>query len=76
MVLPVPPSRRDPVVDVLHGVAVPDPYRWLEDGTAGAVAQWAAAQNERTRQALVTRPDRPAWHERLVALLGARVSAG
>ncbi len=76
MVLPAPPSRRDGVVDVLHGVAVADPYRWLEDSTAAEVADWTAAQNERTRQALAARPDRPAWHERLVALLGARVSAG
>jgi prolyl oligopeptidase len=76
VVPPAPPSRRDDVVDVLHGVAVPDPYRWLEDGAAAEVADWAAGQNERTRQALDARPDRQGWHERLVALLGARVSAG
>jgi prolyl oligopeptidase len=76
VVPPGPPTRRDDVVDVLHGVAVPDPYRWLEDGAATEVAAWAAAQNERTRQALDARPDRQGWHERLVALLGARVSAG
>ena len=76
MVSPAPATRRDDVVDVLHGVAVPDPYRWLEDAGATEVAEWAAAQNERTRQALAARPDREGWHERLVALLGARVSAG
>ena len=53
-----PPTRRDGVVDVLHGVEVPDPYRWLEDGDAPEVQQWVAAQNAHTRQALDARPDR------------------
>jgi len=65
----VPPTRRDDVVDILHGVAVPDPYRWLEDGESEEVRQWVAAQNAHTRQALDARPDRRRWHERLVALM-------
>lgn len=64
-----PPARREDVVDILHGVAVPDPYRWLEDGDTAEVRQWVAAQNEHTRQALDARPDRDTWHERLVALM-------
>jgi prolyl oligopeptidase len=71
-----PPARRDAVVDVLHGIEVPDPYRWLEDGDCPDTAAWVVAQNERTHQALGSRPDRAAWHERLVALLGAAVSTG
>ena len=66
---PLPPTRRDDVVDILHGVEVPDPYRWLEDGDAAEVRQWVAAQNEHTREALDARPDRGWWHERLVALM-------
>ena len=76
MLLPPPAARRDDVVDVLHGVAVADPYRWLEDAQAPDTVAWTAAQNQRTRQALDARPDRSRWHERLIALLGARVSAG
>ena len=75
MTLP-PPARREDVVDILHGVEVPDPYRWLEDGDAAEVRQWVAAQNEHTRQALDARPDRGTWHERLVALMQLPVVGG
>jgi prolyl oligopeptidase len=74
MTLP-PPARREEVVDILHGVEVPDPYRWLEDGDSAEVRQWVAAQNEHTRQALDARPDRGMWHERLVALMQLPVVA-
>jgi len=43
----VPPATRaDTVVDTLHGVAVPDPYRWLEDQAGSATRSWIAAQND------------------------------
>jgi prolyl oligopeptidase len=64
-----PATRREDVVDVLHGVEVADPYRWLEDGDEAEVADWVAAQNAFTRGALDARADRPWWHERLVALM-------
>jgi prolyl oligopeptidase len=54
----------------LHGIAVDDPYRWLEDGDAPEVTAWVAAQNDHTREALDARPDRGRWHERLAALVG------
>jgi prolyl oligopeptidase len=66
---PPPATRRDDVVDRLHGVDVADPYRWLEDGDGPEVRAWIATQNAHTRAALDARPDRGWWHERLVALM-------
>ncbi len=68
-VTPSPATRRGDEVDVLHGVEVPDPYRWLEDGESSEVAQWVAEHNSRTRQALDARPTWGPWHERLSALV-------
>ena len=64
-----PHTRREAVVDTLHGVAVPDPYRWLEAGDDPEVQQWVSEQNRHTRTALDALPERGAWHERLVALM-------
>ncbi len=68
IVASAPPARRSADVEVLHGVAVADPYRWLEDGESEEVAAWVAAHNERTTQALEARPIWGPWHERLSAL--------
>jgi prolyl oligopeptidase len=71
--MPPPRTRRDAVVDTLHGVEVADPYRWLEDGGHPDVQQWVAEQNRLTRSALDALSARRAWHERLVALMGLPV---
>ena len=47
-----PPARIDPLVDILHGVPVPDPYRWLEDAHSTDTQSWIEAQNAFTRAAL------------------------
>ena len=70
---PPPPTRREVVTETLHGVTISDPYRWLEDGDDPQVQQWVTDQNRYTREALDARPDRDAWHERLVALMGLPV---
>ncbi|HTJ76132.1 MAG TPA: prolyl oligopeptidase family serine peptidase [Acidimicrobiales bacterium] len=57
------------VVEVLHGVAVHDPYRWLEDGGSEETAAWVAAQNARARAVLDALPARPVLHARLLDLL-------
>jgi prolyl oligopeptidase len=75
VVPPAPEARRDDVVDVIHGVDVHDPYRWLEDGDAPETAEWTAAQNSRTRAVLDARPDRDELHRRATAALQAGASA-
>lgn len=57
---PPPPTKKQPVVDVYHGVKVTDDYRWLEDGQSAAVKQWVAAQNAYTQAYLGTLPQRAA----------------
>ncbi len=65
-----PPTRREEVVDVIHGLELADAYRWLEDGDSAETAHWVAAQNADTRQALDARSHRDDWHGRLSALVG------
>ena len=40
-----PETPRDNTVDHYFGVAVADPYRWLENDTSRQTAQWVEAQN-------------------------------
>ena len=56
-------------VDLLHGDAVPDPYRWLEDGDDPAVRDWTRRQNERTERYLAAIPGRPRIRRRIEQLL-------
>ena len=66
---PYPPSRAVDVTDVLHGVPVTDPYRWLEDANSPEVQAWMKAQDDLTRQRLASLPGRDALAARLKELL-------
>ena len=57
-------------VDELHGVKVPDPYRWLEDDVRESkdVAAWVEAKNKETFGYLNTIPEREAIKKRLTEL--------
>lgn len=57
-----------PVVDVHHGVAVEDPYRWLEESASDEVRAWVAAQNRHTRAVLDAIPSRAAIRARVAEL--------
>lgn len=71
-----PPTEVQPVKEVLHGVEVVDPYRWLE-GSAGLepgktdaaldakVSAWTDAQNAYTRSVLDRLPRRQEIEARL-----------
>jgi prolyl oligopeptidase len=41
-----PPTPAKPVQDVVHGVTLTDPYRWLEDNTNADVVKWTRAQHD------------------------------
>jgi prolyl oligopeptidase len=64
-----PPTRTGNVVDRLHGVAVADPYRWLEDADSLEVRNWVEKQNAVTRSVLDGLSGRDKIHDRLGTLL-------
>ncbi len=63
-----PAAQRGDVVDVYHGVSVPDPYRWLEDGDTPAARTWIEAQAELTERFLAEIPAREAIRQRLTTV--------
>ncbi len=69
--LDYPETKKVDVVDVYHGVEVPDPYRWLEADVRESeeVAAWVEAQNEVTFGVLRQIPYRDAIRERLMEKL-------
>jgi prolyl oligopeptidase len=66
--LAYPASKRGDDKDVLHGVTVEDPYRWLEDVKAPEVQAWMKAQDELARAELKKHPERDAIAARLKEL--------
>ena len=67
--LPYPPTRRAEVADAVHGVPVPDPYRWLEDEKSPEVQEWMRAQDGFARSQLRSLPGRADIARRLSELL-------
>jgi prolyl oligopeptidase len=63
-----PVTRTTNQVDDYHGVAVADPYRWLEDDNAEETKAWVRAQNQVTFDYLKRIPERAAIHRRLEQL--------
>ncbi len=73
---PVPPPRRrypdairQDLVDELHGLPVPDPYRWLEDAGEPGTVLWIAQQQDLYETERAAWPGVAAWHAETAALM-------
>jgi prolyl oligopeptidase len=66
-----PPARRLDLTDDLHGHAVPDPYRWLEDAGSEESQSWLAAQDALLAEHMAGLTGREALAARIYELLGA-----
>jgi prolyl oligopeptidase len=66
-VLRYPAAERGPTVDVLHGIEVADPYRWMEQDSP-ELAAWVAAENAVAEPYLNAIPARESLRKRLTAL--------
>jgi prolyl oligopeptidase len=60
-----PFSLIEAVTDVFHGVAVTDPYRWLEDQHSPQTREWIAEQTRYARSYLDALPEREHIRERI-----------
>jgi len=52
LTLSPPVSAVEPVSEILHGVAVSDPYRWLEEQNSPRTREWIAEQTRYAREFL------------------------
>jgi prolyl oligopeptidase len=68
--LTYPQTMREDVVDTQFGVAVEDPYRWLENDVRedARVREWVTAQNQVANAYLAALPGRAAFKQRMTEL--------
>jgi prolyl oligopeptidase len=64
-----PPTRTDNVEEVIHGVKITDPYRWLEDQDSPETRAWIDQQNTYTQARLGAQPGRDQIKQRLTQLI-------
>ncbi|SDP32685.1 prolyl oligopeptidase Serine peptidase. MEROPS family S09A [Nakamurella panacisegetis] len=69
--LTYPHTDRDDTSDVLHGITVADPYRYLEDPDAPRTVAFVDAQNALSRPYLATLPAQAAFASHMTNLLTA-----
>ena len=63
-----PVAEMQDVTDDYFGTVVSDPYRWMEDDTSEAVADWVEAENKITNEYLSKIPFRNKLKQRLTEL--------
>jgi prolyl oligopeptidase len=64
-----PAARKGDVVETHHGVAVADPYRWLEDMSSADVRRWVTDENTLTDGYLTRLAGKDALRARLTELV-------
>jgi prolyl oligopeptidase len=65
LTLTPPFSTVEPVTEILHGISVTDPYRWLEDQDAPRTRQWIEEQRQFARACLDHFPGRDRIRQRI-----------
>jgi prolyl oligopeptidase len=66
---PPPQTRRDDVVDNIHGTSIADPYRWLEEQKSPETRAWIDEQNKYTQSFLDKVPAKEDIRARYTQLL-------
>jgi prolyl oligopeptidase len=69
LIEPPPQSPKDDVTEILHGVPITDPYRWLEDQESPQTRAWIEAQTRYARSYLDGIPGRDRIRARIRELL-------
>jgi prolyl oligopeptidase len=67
-----PPTPVEPVTEVLHGIEITDPYRWLEDQNSPRTRRWLDEQAAYTRAYFAGIPEREAIKVRVRELLAQK----
>jgi len=71
-VISAPPfSPNEPVTEMLQGVSITDPYRWLEDQDSPRTREWIREQTRHARSYLDNIPGRDRIRERIREFLDA-----
>ncbi len=64
-----PETKKVDVVDTVNGVAIADPYRWLEDQKAPETRAWIEAENVYTESVIGALPGKDRIERRLAELI-------
>jgi prolyl oligopeptidase len=67
-----PPTPVEPVTEILHGIEITDPYRWLEDQNSPRTRKWLAEQAAYTRAYFSAIPGREQIGTRVRDLLALK----
>jgi len=67
-----PPTPVEPVTEILHGIEITDPYRWLEDQNSLRTRKWLEEQAEYTGAYFAAIPDREHIRTRVGELLALK----